>query len=91
MSIQIVFLYYLSIINCVAFVLYGIDKYKATKNKWRIPENTLILAAVIGGSVGALLGMNFFHHKTLHKKFTIGVPFILLLQIGLAAYFFFKA
>ena len=71
--------YYLLAVNILAFVLFGADKQKARRNAWRIPEKTLILSAVIGGSVGAILGMRFFHHKT---KFAIGVPVILLVQIG---------
>ena len=56
--------YYLLAVNILAFVLFGVDKQKARRNKWRIPEKTLILSAVIGGSVGAILGMRFFHHKS---------------------------
>ena len=79
-------LYYLLGINIITFILYGVDKYKAQKNKWRIPEKTLIIFAVFGGSIGALLGIKVFHHKTLHKKFKYGVPAILILQIAAAAY-----
>lgn len=74
-------LIYLSCINISAFCIYGIDKYKAIKGKWRISEATLILSAVIGGSIGALAGMKVFHHKTQKKKFSLGVPAILGLQI----------
>lgn len=74
--------YYLLVVNILAFVLFGVDKQKARRNKWRIPEKTLILSAVIGGSVGAILGMRFFHHKTRKARFAIGVPVILLVQIG---------
>ena len=79
-------LIYLAAVNLAAFVLYGIDKRKAVKHKWRIPEATLILIAAIGGSVGALLGMFFFRHKTKHIKFIIGVPLILVIQIALCVY-----
>lgn len=72
---------YLICINAATFLIYGIDKYKAVKNRWRISETTLIIAALIGGSVGALAGMKVFHHKTRKKKFVIGVPFILIIQI----------
>lgn len=72
---------YLICVNVAAFCMYGIDKYKATHNKWRISEATLIMSAVIGGSIGALVGMRVFHHKTQKKKFSIGVPAILVLQI----------
>ena len=78
--------YYLLAINAVAFIVYGIDKYKAKKAKWRIPEATLLLLAVLGGSVGAWMGMNIWHHKTMHKKFKYGIPAILLIQFALMAY-----
>lgn len=74
-------LIYLTFVNIIAFIVYGVDKWKARKNRWRIPEKKLLFLAIIGGSVGALAGMYIFHHKTQHKKFTIGVPVILILQI----------
>lgn len=77
---------YLLAINAVTFIVYGIDKYKAKKAKWRIPEATLLLLAVLGGSVGAWVGMKAWHHKTMHKKFKYGIPVILLIQIALIAY-----
>ncbi|MCF0199692.1 MAG: DUF1294 domain-containing protein [Bacteroidaceae bacterium] len=73
-------LYYLLIVNAVAFCIYGIDKLKAKKNRWRIAESTLLGLAVAGGSVGAWLGMKVWRHKTQHKKFKYGVPIILLSQ-----------
>ena len=76
--------YYLLGINLLTFFVYGIDKWKARRDKWRVPEATLLMLAAIGGSVGALLGMFVFHHKTKHKKFLIGVPLILLAQLALA-------
>lgn len=79
--------YYLIIINLVTFVVYGMDKRKAIKNKWRIPEKTLLGLAAVGGSVGALAGMYGFRHKTKHMKFVIGVPVILAIQIGIGYYF----
>ncbi len=78
--------YYLLAINAVAFIVYGIDKYKAKKAKWRISESTLLLLAVLGGSVGAWMGMKVWHHKTMHKKFKYGIPAILLIQIALMTY-----
>ena len=78
--------YYLLVINAVAFIMYGIDKYKAKKAKWRISEATLLLLAVLGGSIGAWMGMKVWHHKTMHKKFKYGIPAILLIQIALMAY-----
>ena len=79
-------LYYFLAINLIAFILYGIDKLKARKNLWRIPESTLLLIAVIGGSIGAWLGMYVGHHKTMHLKFKYGVPIILVLQIAIWVY-----
>ena len=78
--------YYLLVINAVAFIMYGIDKYKAKKAKWRISEATRLLLAVLGGSIGAWMGMKVWHHKTMHKKFKYGIPAILLIQIALMAY-----
>ncbi|MCR5604944.1 MAG: DUF1294 domain-containing protein [Lachnospiraceae bacterium] len=72
---------YLTVINVIAFLLYGIDKEKARKGRWRISEKELILVAVIGGSVGAFFGMHFFHHKTRHWYFRYGIPAIVILQI----------
>ena len=86
MSITNIVLIYLIAINIVTFVVFGIDKYKAHKGKWRIPEATLLWLAVFGGSVGAILGMRVWHHKTRHKKFKYGVPAIILFQIALIAY-----
>lgn len=76
-----ILLAYLVIINAVAFILMLVDKIKAKKNLWRIPEATLFLVAVIGGSIGSLLGMYTFRHKTKHIKFIVGMPLILALQI----------
>ena len=78
--------YYLLVINAVTFIVYGIDKYKAKKAKWRISEATLMLLAVLGGSIGARMGMKVWRHKTMHKKFKYGIPAILLIQIALMAY-----
>lgn len=83
------FLAYLLIVNAIAFLLMLIDKQKAKKKKWRIPEATLMSFAAIGGSIGALMGMYTFRHKTLHKKFTLGIPAILLLQIAAAVYWIY--
>lgn len=79
---------YFTLINLITFVMYGVDKYKAKKSKWRIPEATLLWMAVIGGSIGAWIGMKVWHHKTLHKKFRFGVPVILLLQLAAVFYFY---
>ena len=82
-----VFVIYLIGINVLTFLIYGVDKWKAQRDKWRIPEDTLIWLAVAGGSVGALLGMNLFRHKTKHRKFFLGIPAILLVQLGLLYFF----
>ena len=79
-------LYYLIVINIVTFLVYGIDKWKAKQGSWRTSEATLLMLAVIGGSIGALLGMKVWHHKTKHKKFKYGLPLILIIQIILIGY-----
>ncbi len=77
------FIVYLILINAAAFLLMHIDKKKAQHRKRRIPERVLMGAAAAGGSIGALMGMDVFRHKTKHKKFTIGIPVIIALQIVL--------
>ena len=77
---------YLLAVNIATFFLYGIDKYKARKGRWRISEATLLLMAVFGGSIGAWAGMRLWHHKTMHKKFKYGIPIIIILQVALAVY-----
>lgn len=76
-------LVYLFLINAAGFVLMLADKHKARKNLWRIPEATLLYVATLGGSIGSLLGMYTFRHKTRHRKFSVGIPIILVLQIML--------
>ena len=76
-------LYYLIVINILTFAVYGIDKWKARQGSWRISEATLLMLAVIGGTIGALFGMQVWHHKTMHLKFKYGLPLILLAQIAL--------
>ena len=78
---------YLAAVNLASFALYGIDKYKARRGLWRIPEAVLLFAAAVGGSAGALLGMRFFHHKTKKPRFFIGVPVILLLHLLILWFF----
>ena len=79
-------LYYLLAVNSLTFLLYGIDKYKAKKGRWRISEATLLTMAAIGGSIGAWAGMRTWHHKTMHKKFRYGIPVIIIMQIALVVY-----
>ena len=83
MKISTITLIYFIVINILTLIVYGIDKYRAIHGKWRISEATLFLLALIGGSIGAEIGMYGFHHKTRHPRFVIGIPAILLLQAAL--------
>ena len=74
-------LVYLIVINLISFAAMGVDKAKARKRSWRIPESTLFVLAIIGGSVGSIVGMHLFRHKTLHRYFVYGMPAILIIQI----------
>lgn len=85
-----VLLIYLAVINLLTFIVYGADKRRARKGKWRVPEKTLFLLPLLGGSIGALLGMRVFHHKTKHWYFVWGIPAILLAQIALAVWIYTK-
>ncbi|MBR6262183.1 MAG: DUF1294 domain-containing protein [Prevotella sp.] len=80
---QKMLLIYLLVINVATFFTYGIDKWKAKKSKWRIREAALIGLAVLGGSIGAWLGMKTWRHKTMHKKFKYGIPLIFVAQLAL--------
>lgn len=82
MSMHEIFYWYLAIINIVVLVVYGGDKLFAKLDYWRVPEKVLLLLALLGGSIGALLAMQIFRHKTRHLKFRYGVPVILLLQVA---------
>ena len=81
---MIILISYLVIINALGFGLMLADKVKAKKNLWRIPEATLLWVAALGGSLGSILGMNVFRHKTKHLKFALGLPGILAAQVVLA-------
>ena len=83
MDVITMLLSYFAAVNLIGFALMGIDKYKAKKRAFRIPEATLFIIAVIGGSIGSILGMYPFRHKTRHRSFVYGMPFILLVQIAL--------
>lgn len=74
-------LVYLVVINLISFAAMGVDKARARKRSWRIPESTLFVLAIIGGSVGSIVGMHLFRHKTLHWYFVYGMPAILIIQI----------
>ena len=81
MDVITLLLGYFIIMNLIGFALMGIDKYRAKKRSFRIPEATLFIVAIIGGSIGSIIGMYAFRHKTRHWYFVHGMPFILLLQI----------
>lgn len=78
--------YYVIAINVITLIVYGVDKIKARKARWRISEATLLLLAAIGGSIGAWAGMKLWHHKTRHLKFRYGVPVLFILQAALLLY-----
>ncbi|MBR6829639.1 MAG: DUF1294 domain-containing protein [Paludibacteraceae bacterium] len=92
MSIEIstAVLIYLATLNVLTFVLYGIDKYKARHDRWRISEATLLGLAVLGGAIGAWLGIRIWHHKTQHAIFRYGVPLILLAQLAVVAFLIYS-
>lgn len=77
---------YVVIVNIIGFLLMGIDKGRAKMKQWRIKEKNLFLIALIGGSFGSIIGMQFFRHKTKHIKFTLGMPIILLLHLGILVF-----
>lgn len=88
--IEKILIVYLVLVNITAFAMYGIDKRQAVKLKWRIPEKTLLLVALVGGGIGAFAGMRIFRHKTKHWQFMIGVPACILLHVVLVvAYIWF--
>ena len=83
LNLMHIVLLYLVAVNLVTFFIYGIDKFKSKRARWRVPEATLLWLAAVGGSIGAWLGMKLWHHKTLHKKFRYGIPLILMAQIAI--------
>lgn len=82
---------YFAVINVATFFTYGLDKWKAKRSRWRIREAALLTLAVLGGSIGAWLGMKVWHHKTQHKKFRISIPIIIIVQAIIIWYFFFRS
>jgi uncharacterized membrane protein YsdA (DUF1294 family) len=74
-------IYLLFGINILTFIVYGVDKFRAAHGKWRVSEASLLWLAIIGGSIGALIGMRVWHHKTKHEKFVYGLPLILIAQL----------
>lgn len=87
MKVYLLILSYFLLVNLIGFALMGIDKRKAIKGAFRIPEATLFVVAIIGGSIGSILGMYTFRHKTRHKKFVYGMPAVLILQVLLVILF----
>jgi len=81
---------YLLAINFIGFLAMGFDKFKAKKNFWRTKEKTLFIIAAIGGSIGSIIGMYTFRHKTKHNSFVFGMPLILATQIAILSYLLFK-
>ena len=77
------------VMSVITFIVFGVDKWKARNDKWRTPESTLFLLAIFGGSIGALLGMQIFRHKTQHWSFRLGIPLILMLQAAVLIWYFF--
>ncbi len=88
MNVVILLMTYFVVINLIGFFIMGIDKRRAIKHAFRIPEATLFTIAIIGGSLGTTLGMYFFHHKTRHWYFAYGMPLILFLQILLLVFLY---
>jgi len=88
--IQVGMIIYLVAINVVTIIIYAMDKVKAKRGGWRVPESTLLLLAVVGGSIGAVLAMEWFHHKTLHAKFRYGIPAIIMIQVAIIGYIVFS-
>lgn len=82
---RVVFIY-ITVMNILGFVIMGVDKHKAYRHKWRISEKSIFLAGLLGGGLGILLGMSFFHHKTKHLKFTLGIPLVILMNIALLGF-----
>lgn len=87
---QILFIFYLLGINLAGFILMGIDKHRAKEGLWRISERVLFLSALLGGSLGAIFGIQIFHHKTRHWYFVYGMPLIFFVQIILSALAYWK-
>ena len=89
-ALLIIFGLYLLVVNLIAFILMGVDKGRAKKEKWRISEGTLFLFPVLGGSLGGILGMKLFRHKTKHWYFRFGFPALLLIQLAAVGWLFWK-
>jgi uncharacterized membrane protein YsdA (DUF1294 family) len=84
---KMMLIYYLLAVNVLTFIVYGVDKWKARRGRWRVPEATLMGLAALGGSVGAWLAMQLFRHKTQKKKFRYGVPALFVLQVAAVLFY----
>lgn len=84
---ETIIIYYIAV-NIIAFAMYGADKFFAKKDMWRISEKALVLVAALGGAFGAFAGMETFRHKTKHAKFTIGIPVLMAVHLGILVYLF---
>ncbi len=84
---RIMLIYYLLAVNVLTFIVYGVDKWKAQRGRWRVPEATLMGLAALGGSVGAWMAMQLFRHKTQKKKFRYGVPALFVLQVAAVLFY----
>ena len=87
---MVILLIIIGVMSLAAFAAFGLDKYKAKAGKWRIPERTLFLLALLGGGIGAFLGMKVFRHKTRHTQFVIGIPVIMVIQAVLLGWYLWK-
>ena len=87
--LHVVLAYFITV-NVLGLVLFGIDKWKAKHDKWRISEATLLSVTAIGGSIGAWVGMKVWHHKTMHKKFKYGIPLVMVLQFALLLFTLYR-
>jgi uncharacterized membrane protein YsdA (DUF1294 family) len=90
MYVYKIIIIYLILINIISLVVMGMDKKRAVRHDWRISEKVLFLYAIIGGTLGSIVGMRVFHHKTKHKHFVYGMPFLLFLQTTLGFVIFFR-
>lgn len=90
MDVLLITVIYLVCVNITGFISMGVDKAKAKKKAWRIPEATLFIIALIGGSIGSIIGMRVFRHKTRHWYFVVGMPLILVIQIGVIVALFYS-
>ena len=89
LPLHVVLAYFITV-NVLGLVLFGIDKWKAKHDKWRISEATLLSLTVIGGSIGTWVGMKVWHHKTMHKKFKYGIPLVMVLQLALLLFTLYR-